>query len=152
MELNEAKILIAKYYDGETSLSEEQTLRAFLAEYNGADADLQAAKLMFGVFGSVKTQTLSTPVKLQRPKAQFNLRRVVSYAAACVVLAVVVFAGVEFTEPKQEPMLVCHINGVLVDDELVAQAEAEKILSSVFSDVDNAMAEVNRITGYSNRR
>ena len=59
MELNEAKILIAKYCDGETSLSEEQALRAFLAEYDGADADLQATKLMFGVFGSVKTQTLS---------------------------------------------------------------------------------------------
>ena len=152
MELNKAKILIDKYYDGETTLSEEQALHAFLAEYDGADADLQAAKIMFGVLGSVKTQTLSAPVKLQRPKLKFNLRRVVSYVAACVVLAVVVFAGMELTEPKQEPMLVCHINGVLVDDELVAQAEATKILSSVFHNVDNAVAEVNRITGYSSRR
>lgn len=152
MEFDEAKILIDKYYDGETMLSEEQALKAFLAEYDGADTEFQAAKVMFGVFGVAKTETLSTPVNVQRPKAQFNLRRVVSYAAACVVMALVIFAGVELTEPKQEPILVCHINGVLVDDELVAQAEATKILSSVFHNVDNAVAEVNRITGYSSIR
>ncbi len=152
MELNEAKILIDKYYDGKTTLSEEQALHAFLAEYDGTDTEFQTAKVMFGVFGVVKADTLSKTVKVRRPKVQFNLRRVVSYAAACIVLALVVFAGMELTEPKQEPMLVCHINGVLVDDELVAQAEATKILSSVFHDVDNAVAEVNRITGYSSRR
>ena len=78
MELNEAKILIAKYYDGETSLSEEQALGAFLASYTGDDAELQAAKAMFDAFSVMSNETLSKPVVVKRPKAVVNLRRVMS--------------------------------------------------------------------------
>lgn len=152
MELNETKILITKYYDGETSLVEEQALGAFLASYTGDDAELQAAKAMFGAFSVMSNETISKPVAVKRPKVVVNLRRVMSYAAACVAVVFVAIVGIKQLAAEPEPMIVCHINGVLVDDQLVAQAEATKILSSVFSDVDNAMAEVNRITGYSNRR
>ena len=49
---------------------------------------------------------------------------------------------------ETEPSYVCYVNGVRIDDEQVAYAEASRILGSVSEDMQLAMAEVNRLTHY----
>ena len=73
----------------------------------------------------------------------------IGYAAASIAVVVALFVGLAPRDVAEEPALVCYVNGELIDDELIAQAEASRILGSVFSDVDKAMSKVNRITGYS---
>lgn len=150
MEIKEAKILLNRYYEGLATIDEERQLAEFVTSYVGEDSELNAARLMFGAFKTMREETIAKPIEVRHHRNIFSLRRVVAYAAACAAVAVVVFVGLSPRDVVEEPALVCHINGVLVDDELVAQAEASKILSSVFADVNNAVAEVSRITGYTN--
>ena len=46
------------------------------------------------------------------------------------------------------PAYICYVNGVKVEDDKVAYAEANRILGSLSEDVQLAMAEVNRLTHY----
>ncbi|WP_343672946.1 hypothetical protein [Chitinophaga sp.] len=51
MEYNEIRALLTRYWEGETSLEEEELLRGFFAEHQqGLPADLQEAAPLFGYF------------------------------------------------------------------------------------------------------
>ena len=149
MEINEVKILLNRYYDGETTVDEERQLADYLATYSGQDDELLASKAMSAAFCTMREATMANPVEVPLRRRSMRLSRVIWYAAASIAVVVALFVGLAPRDVAEEPALVCYVNGELIDDELIAQAEASRILGSVFSDVDKAMSKVNRITGYS---
>ena len=50
MELNDVKILVNKYLDGETSLAEERALVQYLESCDELDDELRSVKSMLDVF------------------------------------------------------------------------------------------------------
>ena len=52
------------------------------------------------------------------------------------------------TISNTNPEYICYVNGVKVEDDQLAYAEASRLLGSISEDMQLAMAEVNRLTHY----
>ena len=158
MELSRVKILVDKYFDGLTLLEEEQELRRYFAQMESIPEEYQVVKMMLGTFDTLSHETPNREVKVnvatkRRNTFRLNLKWVASAAAAVAILV-----GVAITlapnsrnmeaPTETEPAYICYVNGVKVEDDKVAYAEANRILGSLSEDVQLAMAEVNRLTHY----
>ena len=157
MELSRIKILVDKYFDGLTSLEEEQELARYFAETEDIPEEYQVVKMMLSSFCTLSNETPKAEVKAvaetkHRNIFRLNRKWIAGVAAAAAILIGIVIAfmpnkAIESTT-ETEPSYVCYVNGVRVDDEQVAYAEASRILGSVSEDMQLAMAEVNRLTHY----
>lgn len=83
MELNKIERLIEKYFQGETSISEEKELKSYFASAQVA-ASLEHYKSMFGYFVEAKKETSSAEITL--PKKKQNNLAWLSLAASVAVL------------------------------------------------------------------
>lgn len=157
MELSRIKILVDKYFDGHTSLEEEQELARYFAETEDIPEEYQVVKMMLSSFCTLSNETPKAEVKAvaetkHRNIFRLNRKWIAGVAAAAAILIGIVIAfmpnkAIESTT-ETEPSYVCYVNGVRIDDEQVAYAEASRILGSVSEDMQLAMAEVNRLTHY----
>ena len=158
MELSRIKILVDKYFDGLTSLEEEQELARYFAQAEDIPEEYQAVKMMLGAFDALSKETPKSDVKVDVKAKRNNIFRPKIKWVAGVAAAVVTLIGVAITlTPSGEtinvpaeptPAYVCYVNGVKVEDDKLAYAEASRILGNVSEDVQLAMAEVNRLTHY----
>ena len=160
MELSRVKILVDKYFDGLTSLEEEQELRRYFAQTESIPEEYQVVKMMLGTFDTLSHETPNREVNVhaeikRRNTFRLNMKWVASAAAAA---AAAILVGVAITlapnsrnmevSTETTPAYICYVNGVKVEDDKVAYAEANRILGSLSEDVQLAMAEVNRLTHY----
>ena len=157
MELDRIKILVDKYFEGVTSLEEEQELATLLAECDNLPAEYQAIKMMLSSFNELSKATPSKTTKAhieKRPDKWLSINRrwFASVAAvACIVLGIAILLKPNSNTiiPKGEnPNYICYVNGTKVSNDQLAYAEAARILGSVSEDVHLAMEEVNRLTRY----
>ena len=157
MELSRIKILVDKYFDGLTSLEEEQELARYFAETEDIPEEYQVVKMMLLSFCTLSNETPKAEVKAVAKTKHRNIFRLnrkwiagVAAAAAILIGIVIAFMPNKVIESttETEPSYVCYVNGVRIDDEQVAYAEASRILGSVSEDMQLAMAEVNRLTHY----
>ena len=155
MELDRIKILADKYFDGITSLDEEQELARLLERCENLPDEYLAVRMMLSSFNEIGTATPSAQaapkVEHKRYKWLTINRRWVATAAAVVCImfgATLLLTPTGETQTEAEPCYVCYMNGVKVENDQVAYAEASRILGSVSEDMKLAMAEVNRLTHY----
>ena len=151
MELSEVKILVTKYFDGETTLLEEQALYDYLQSHQDLDDEMMAAKMMLSAFAQNRQIKASCEVPL--PKVghkSVSLRRWVAFAAASSVLAFVVMMAYTLFDAKNDvdsaPEFICYVDGKRVMGEQVAMAESQRIVGEVFGSVNEALKCVYRIT------
>ena len=86
MELNKIEILLEKYFQGETSIAEENELRTYFSSLDVAQ-HLEQYKPMFGYFPLAKEQMLRQEIPLlPRPRDKKRYVAWVSIAASVVVL------------------------------------------------------------------
>ena len=91
MELANIEKLVEKYENAETTLQEEQTLRAYFTEGNVAP-HLQEYAYMFTYFTAVKEDTYTKTLKLEPKKSKKRNFKWLSVAAS-VMLLFSVFVG-----------------------------------------------------------
>mgnify|MGYP003532561993 FL=1 len=74
--------------------------------------------------------------------------RIASIAASVVAVAGITLAILltPIESEVAEPMIVCHINGTMVDDQLIAQAEVQRILGGVSKNMHTAKERIDNIT------
>lgn len=159
MELSRVKILVDKYFDGLTSLEDEQELRRYFAQTENISEEYQVVKMMLGTFDTLSHETPNREVNVhaeikRRNTFRLNMKWVASAAAAAAAILVGVAITLAPNSRNMEaptetaPAYICYVNGVKVEDDKVAYAEANRILGSLSEDVQLAMAEVNRLTHY----
>jgi hypothetical protein len=158
MELSRVKILVDKYFDGLTSLEEEQELRRYFAQAENIPEEYQAVKMMLGTFDTLSHETPNREINVhaeikRRSVLRFNAKWLAGIAAAvAIVVGVTITLNPKIstveTTIKATPDYMCYVDGVKVEDDKVAYAEANRILGSLSEDVQLAMAEVNRLTHY----
>ena len=158
MELSRVKILVDKYFDGLTSLEEEQELTRYFAETTDIPEEYQPIKMMLSSFCTLSNETPKAEVKAVAETKHHNIFRLnrkwfagVAAAAAILIGAMIILIpndnGME-TPIETTPDYVCYVNGVKINNDELAYAEANRILGSVSEDMQLAMAEVNRLTHY----
>lgn len=155
MELDRIKILADKYFDGITSLDEEQELARLLERCENLPDEYIAVRMMLSSFNEIGK---ATPSEQVAPKVEhkthkwltINIRWVATAAAVVCIMfgAPQLLTPTSKSQPETEPCYVCYMNGVKVENDQVAYAEASRILGSVSEDMKLAMAEVNRLTHY----
>jgi hypothetical protein len=113
---------------------------------------------MLGAFDTLSHETPNREVKVNVETKRRNTFALNIKWMAGIAAAVAVFVGVAITlapnsrnlevSTETAPAYICYVNGVKVEDDKVAYAEANRILGSLSEDVQLAMAEVNRLTHY----
>lgn len=85
MEYNNVKQLLGKYFEGETSLQEEQQLRSYFAS-DTVDEEFEEYASLFGAFQKASEITYDLPIAL--PKKRSPLKYIASIAAAAIIALV----------------------------------------------------------------
>lgn len=153
MERAEIKQLIDRYFDGETTLAEEQQIIAYLRSHDDIDEEWQALKVMLCSMADMRsTQSPVEPIKPAKPRPAISLRlwlgSIGGAVAAAIIVGIVIFG--KSTEQDIAPQtgeddIICYKDGVRVNDNLVARAEVDEILGGVAGDLQFAMDCINKV-------
>lgn len=147
MESDRVKKVVQRYFDGETTRSEEEWLANYLMTHDDIDAELKVVRDMLVGMSAIKSNNVA-PAKPQKVRRRL---RVWSASLATAVAASLIFAIVGSLAPWQakeataSPEFVCHINGESVNSSVTAQEEANRILGDVANNMALAMASVDRL-------
>ena len=110
--------LLNKYFEGETSLQEEQTLKEYFLNADNVPAKWNYAKAMFTGFSSNKEVTSHT---VAVKKKGMPLKRIATAVAVVALLSV----SVALFVPKEKEIY-CYVNGKPVTDYELALKHAER--------------------------
>lgn len=145
MEYNEIKRLLDRYFDGETTLGEEQTLRRYFTSTADIPEDLRYAASMFAYAAKKRAQTrpMAAEATLKRlPRRRFGVIAAATAAAACIALgAVIVFRSGNFPQNAMPDEVYCYLDGRAITD----RAEAEKVTRRVLDDVQADLAHSSEL-------
>ena len=151
MELSDVKILVDRYFNGETTPSEQQALLDYLLSHDELDDELKAVKMMLMAFAQnyqIKAPSVISVSKVECMRVP--LRRWVAFVAAASVLAFVVMMAYNLLDTRDDvdsaSELICYVDGQRVRGEQEAMAESQRIVREVFGSVNDALTCVNRIT------
>ena len=145
MELNEINILISKYFEGETTLSEEQAIASYLANAERLPEEHLAIKAMFEAMGLLKEIKAPQPAPRKRSVTISRFRGVAA-AVACIFVGVFITTRtITNSTLHAEPMIICYVNGTRVDNQQMAEDEMRRILGNVNNNVNLAMASIDKV-------
>ena len=145
MELRAIEKILEKYFNAETSIAEENELRAYFSSQDVAP-HLEQYRPMFGYFSQAGTQQFEKTIPLK------SRRRYVAWLS--VAASVVVLAGV-FTFMNKEATVVQPVQqeglGSFEDPE-VAFRETQKALDMLSKNVNKGVKSVNYLNEYEQSR
>lgn len=137
MELKDIEILLEKYFDGETSISEENELRKYFSSANVLP-HLKQYQPMFGYFSDAAVQKMATKEPL---KAKIIRLPWFSVAASIAVLVAVV----SYVDYSNEPI---NTDLGTYDNPEVALAETQRALAMLSNHVNTGIESVIYIKEY----
>lgn len=136
MDYNKIEQLLDKYFEGETSINEENILKEFFATENNIPEDLLYAKSMFSHFVREKEFVFNKNIKAP----QKNLYYYISGIAASIFLAMFLL----FSHSKQDDKIIyAYINGKAITDKNVAEQYTKQILLAVSQNLDKGTKNLN---------
>ncbi|GEP52016.1 hypothetical protein FNO01nite_26880 [Flavobacterium noncentrifugens] len=139
MELIKIEQLLEKYFDGETSITEENELRTYFSSSDVAQ-HLEHYKPLFGYFSTAKEQQFEQQIPLDTKKLKIAW---ISIAASVVVLlGAGTFAYFNYHQPQQNQDLGTY------DNPEIAFRETQKALELLSSNVNVGVESVQYIHEY----
>ena len=122
---NQAELerLIGRYFDGETTVQEEQTLREGLADCPWSSEVIDEARFTMGYFTAHRQE-------LQRRMTRTNRRRIIGIAASITVLLAI--GGFALWHQQQtDNMCIAYVNGQTINDDQAVMAIVENDLNNI---------------------
>jgi hypothetical protein len=142
MELSKIEQLLEKYFDAETTIAEEQELKAYFASGNVAP-HLQQYSGMFGYYTAQDNAVYNRPLVFQQ---KTDYRKWISVAASVVLLAgMVTWFSVVENKPNQEEL------GTYDNPEQAFQ-ETQKALNMLSKNVNVGVEGMSYIGEYEKTR
>ena len=139
MELDKIEILIEKYFQGETSIAEENVLKNYFSSSNVAQ-HLEQYKPMFGFFAQAKEQQYKAIEPLKAKK-----RKIVAWlsiaASVVVLLGVGTFTYMNYNARQSQDL-------GTYDDPEVAFRATQKALALISEHVNTGIESVEYINEY----
>lgn len=143
MELNNIENLLEKYFQGETSIAEENQLRAYFSSSNVAQ-HLEQYKPMFGYFSQAKEQKSTYEIPLQTKKR--NTAWLSIAASAVVLLGIGTYFYV--SESKTNTAVASQTELGTYDNPEEALAATQKALALLSNNVNVGIESVQYINEY----
>jgi hypothetical protein len=141
MELNRIETILEKYFQGETSISEEKELKNYFSSSDVAQ-HLEQYKPLFGYFSEAKAQEFKQTVPLQAKK--HNVAWLSIAASVVVLLGISTFT---YLYHSQEP----HDLGTYDSPEAAFEA-TQKALSMLSKNVNVGIESVSYINEFQNSK
>ncbi|WP_396144088.1 hypothetical protein [Flavobacterium sp.] len=140
MALDRIENLIDKYFEGETSIAEENELKVYFSSTDVAQ-HLKQYQTIFGYFSQAKEQQFTQEIPLQTKK-----RNVVLWLsiAASVVVMLGVGTMMYFNNDKEEQFVACTPE----DNPELALQQTEKALALVSEHLNTGIESVSYINEY----
>ena len=141
MELDRIEKIIEKYFEGETSIAEENELKVYFSSSDVAQ-HLEQYKSVFGFFSQAQSQQFEATIPL-KAKKRTNVAWLSIAASVVVLLGIGTFM---YTNTPDKPSNLSDL-GTYNDPE-VALAETQKALTLVSQKINVGMGSVNYINEY----
>ena len=144
MDYNEIDQLLEKYFDGFTSLEEEQALRDFFANADDLKPEWQHAMLMLEHFKGEKEVTFEAPIpQMQVHKRPYGLWKLSGIAATLLIL---ITAGWFYVQPVNQPVTYAYVNGKVVTEKTVALEEMKKALTLMSNNLGQGTKSLEKLS------
>ena len=137
------RTLIDRFFDGETTLSEEQELYAFFREANDLPDDLASLRPMFLAYDAVQSVALST----HQTKWPAHHRRWLPWAVAAAITVLLMGGATLLFHRSQPPVsdeddeLIAYIYGQRTTDPAVVLAEMQTTMVAMQGGESNVVEE-----------
>lgn len=139
MELDRIEILIEKYFDGETSIAEENKLQRYFSSSDVAQ-HLEQYIPVFGYFSQAKTQEFTHKLPLQSKKRK-------NVAWLSIAASFVILSGIAtFIYTNEKPTVQGDLG--TYDDPQIALAETQKALTLVSQKINVGIGSVSYVDEY----
>ena len=120
----ELEQLVERYFDGETSVQEEQMLRETLADSPWSSEVIDEARFTMGYFAAHSQE--------KRPASRHNHRRqIIGIAASIAVILAIGIPALTHHWHAPRPQYIAYVNGK------VAAVGEKEVMSLIASDLDN---------------
>ncbi len=142
MELDRIEKLITSYFEGETSIAEENELKVYFSSPDVAQ-HLEQYKSVFGYFSQAQSQQFNATIPLKAKKRS-------NVAWLSIAASVVILFGIGtfiYTTTNDKPSSQLSDLGTY-DDPEVALAETQKALTLVSEKINVGMGSVNYINEF----
>lgn len=143
-EFNDIKLLIERFFDGDTSLEEEQKLYSFYSSHSILPEDLEEYRDMFAGFGVIAFDTADTIAVNTTTDTMFAVHRhrklfyVISGIAAVLLVCLGIFTAVNI---YKDNMLAKNYEGSYI----IVKGERIDELSRIKPDIDKALCQAKDI-------
>lgn len=144
MALDSIEQLVEKYFEGETSIAEENELKVYFASTDVAQ-HLEQYKPVFGYFSQAQKEQFTATIPLQSKKRNVIARLSVA-ASVAVLLGVGTFMYYNSTQTTVPSEYGTY------DDPEVALKETQKALDLVSEQVNSGVVSIGYINEYNNSK
>jgi len=142
MELDKIENILEKYFQGETTIAEENQLKEYFSSPNVAQ-HLEQYKPMFGYFSQVKEQKSTQKIPLQTKK-----RNVAWLSIAASVVVLLGIGTYFYVSDRTTPPVVAQSELGTYDDPEEALAATQKALALLSNNVNVGIGSVQYIKEY----
>lgn len=143
MELNKIENILEKYFEGETTIAEENQLREYFSSPNVAQ-HLEQYKSMFGYFSQAKEQKSTYEIPLLTKKRNVAWLSIAASAVVLLGIGTYFFAS----EQKDTPAVASQTELGTYDNPEEALKATQKALALLSSNVNVGIESVHHIKEY----
>ena len=150
MALDRIEKLIDKYFEGETSIAEENELKTYFSSLDVAQ-HLQQYKPVFGYFSQAKTEEFKAEIP-SIPKLRDKKRNVAVWLSIAASFVIMLGVGTFMYLNTMEEVPATATAYGTYDDPEKALAETEKALALVSEHLNTGIESVSYINEYNNSK
>lgn len=144
MDYKEIKILLDKYFEGNSSLNEEKLLQEYFTRNENIPDDLLYAKEIFSHFRSESAVHFEDT---ERRKMRINSKNVLRIMGVAASIAVFVSIIMFFKKPKEKKVYAV-INGVEITDRNIAIHETKKALLLISDNLNQGTRDLSYLSKF----
>lgn len=149
MDYKEIKRLSDDYFEGRTTLEEEQLLREYFNSNKEIPEELESVKLMFGFHEKEAKQKMtkafnSKPISMRKPKRYYYMG--IAASIACLV------GVLYFNQTSKEEPIYAYIDGIPIKDKRRAISETKKVLFVLSNKFNHGTRSFNHLAKFNQTR
>ena len=144
MDYKKVKELLDKYFDGTSSLKEEQLIKEYFAYTKEIPTELIAAKALFDQINEEATEQCEFEPIISPSKNWLSTRFIIRFAASIILL----FGLFYFIQQPVDEQPYAYINGKAITDKNIAIKETKKALFSITTRLNQGTKDLSKLSKF----
>lgn len=146
MELQKFKNILEKYYEGTSLIEEEKQLKSFLDQYSGDDADLNEAKIFFGIINNDSTESVEIDFNnITNTKSVKKIKKLYAVISGIAASLIIAFSLMFLLNTNKTPIVYAYIDGQPITNKQEALKHSQQALLSLQSNLNKGTNKLNHV-------